>query len=220
MRKTYRLLLCALPLFLAAGCVTGNSKEQAVKRCLSQATEKEKDRDYQGALTQLNQALALDPQNGSALARRGMVRARLNDTAGALQDFDMAIKLEPDNFSAYLGRGLLHRQLKDTEAALADLNEAIKLAPNVSLLYLARGRTYAGAGIAKNAIEDFSQALQLDPMDYEAYMERAYVNMTLRQNDRAISDLRYVQDHAKDPVFVQRARELLNELSEKPGNPR
>jgi len=220
MRKTNRLLLCALPFLLAAGCITSNSKEQAVKKCLSQATEREKDGDFQGALTQLNQALALDPENGSALARRGMVKTRLNDTDEALKDFDLAIKLDPGNFSAYLGRGLLYRQLKNTEASLADLNEAIKLAPQMPALYLARGMTYAGAGLTKKAVEDFTQTLQMDPNAYGAYMERAYANMTLRHNDRAISDLRYVQVHAKDPVFVQRARELLDQLSEKPGNPR
>jgi len=217
MRKMNRLLLCALPLFLAAGCVTSSSKEQAVKKCLSEATQREKAGDFQGALNQLDRALALDPANGSALARRGMVKTELKDTDEALQDFNQAIKLDPDNFSAYLGRGLLHRQLKDTEGSLADLNQAIKLAPNLPQLYLARGRTCAEAGMAKKAIQDFSQALQLDPTAYVAHMDRAYVYMALKQNDRAVSDLQYVQDHAKDPVFVQRARELLDELSEKPG---
>jgi len=220
MRKMNRLLLCALPLLLAAGCVSSNSKAEVVKKCLSQATQKEKDGDLQGALGQLNQALALEPENGSALARRGMLKTRLNDTDEAMQDFNQAIKLEPDNFSAYLGRGLLHRQMKDTDASLADLNEAVKLAPSLPQLYLARGRTYAQAGMEKKAIQDFSQALQLDPTAFAAYMERAYANMTLRQNDLAMSDLRYVQDHSKDPVLVRRARELLDELSEKPGNPR
>ena len=73
--------------------------------------------------------------------------------------------------------------------------------------------------MTKKAVEDFTQALQLDPMAYEAYMERAYANMTLKRNDRAISDLDYVQKNSKDPVFVQRARELMDQLSEKPGNP-
>ena len=50
-------------------------------------------------------------------------------------------------------------------------------------------------------------------------MERAYAYIALKQNDRAISDLRYVHDHSKDKVFRQRARELLSELSEKSGNP-
>ncbi len=217
MRMVSRVLVCALPLLLAVGCVSAKSKDELVRKCLSEASHKEKEGDFQGALTQLNQALALDPQNGSALARRGMVKTRLNDPDEALQDFNLAIKLEPDNFSAYLGRGLLHRQLKDTEGSLADLNQAIKLAPSVPTLYLARGRTYAEAGLAKKAVEDFTQALQFDPTEYAAYMERAYANLTLKRNDRAISDLDYVQRNAKDPVFVERARELLNELSEKPG---
>jgi regulator of sirC expression with transglutaminase-like and TPR domain len=74
--------------------------------------------------------------------------------------------------------------------------------------------------MTKKAIQDFSQAIQLNPTEYAAYMERAYANMTLKQDDRAMSDLQYVLDHAKDRVFVQRAGELLDELSQKPGNPR
>lgn len=217
MRTSNRLLLCALSLSLAAGCVSSNSKQEVVRKCLTQAAQREKLGDFQGALTALNEALAADPNNGSALARRGMVKTKLNDTDEAQQDFDLAIKLEPDNFSAYLGRGLLHRQLKDADASLADLNEAIKLAPRLPQLYVARGRTYAEAGVTKKAVQDFSQAIQLNPAEFAAYMERAYVNMTLRQNDRAMSDLQYVQTHAKDRVLVQRARELLDELSERPG---
>jgi tetratricopeptide (TPR) repeat protein len=217
MGKLNRLLLGALPLFLTVSCVSSKSKEEVVRKYLTQATQREKAGDFQGALTVLDEALAVDPDNGSALARRGMVKARLNETDEALEDFDRAIRLEPDNFSAYLGRGLLHRQLKQTDASLADLNEAVKLAPRMPQLYLARGRTYAEAGMAKKAIQDFSQAVQLNPAEYAGYMGRAYVNMTLKQNDRAMSDLQYVLDHAKDRVLVERARELLDELSEKTG---
>jgi tetratricopeptide (TPR) repeat protein len=220
MRKLSRLLLCVLPLLLAVGCLTSKSKEEVVRRCLFQATQREKVGDFQGALTALDEAIEADPNNGSVLARRGMVKTQLNDTDEALKDFNLAIRLDPDNVSAYLGLGLLHRQLKETDASLADLNRAIALAPYVPELYVARGRTYAGAGMTKKAIQDFSQAIELNPTEYAAYMERAYASMTLRQNDRAMSDLQYVMDHAKDRVFVQRARELLDELSEKPGNPR
>ena len=79
MRKTNRFLLCALPLLLAVGCVTSKSKDEAVKNCLTQASQMEKTGDLQGALAQLNQALALDPKSGSALARRGMLKTRLLD---------------------------------------------------------------------------------------------------------------------------------------------
>ena len=58
--------------------------------------------------------------------------------------------------------------------------------------------------------------MQLDPTAYAAYMERAYANMALKQNDRAMSDLQYVQIIQGSGVR-QRARELLDELSEKPG---
>ena len=110
--------------------------------------------------------------------------------------------------------------MKDTEGSLADLNQAIRLAPKAPMLYLARGRTYAEAGMTKKAIEDFTQTLQMDPNAYAAYLERAYANMTLKRNDRAISDLQYVAEKSKDRVLVLRARELLDQLSETPGTPR
>ena len=219
MKKMIGFLLCALPLLLLAGCVTAKSKDEVVRKCLAEASQRERTGDFQGALDQLNEALALDPKNGGALARRGMVKTKLNDTEGALQDFNLAISNDADNsnYSAYLGRGLMYRQLKDTDKSLADLNKAIELAPNMPQLHMARGRTYAEAGLEKKAAEDFSRALEFDPTAYEAHMDRAYAYKALKQNDRAISDLNYVQLHSKDPVLVQRARELLDELSEETG---
>ena len=86
-------------------------------------------------------------------------------------------------------------------------------------LYLARGRTYAEAGMTKKAIEDFTQTLQLDPTAYAAYMERAYANMTLKRNDRAISDLRTFRNIKGPGVRPTRPR-TSGQLSETPGNPR
>jgi tetratricopeptide (TPR) repeat protein len=140
------------------------------------------DEEYQGALTDLNQAISLDPQYVSAYAFRGVTRIRLNDIAGATTDLNKAITLDPKSALAYTMRGALRSNLKDFEGALADANRAISLDPKFSLAYYLRSNIVFGENPEKSqtntkrrelVLADLNRSIALDPNFAEAYVIRA-----------------------------------------------
>ena len=58
-------------------------------------------KDYQGALTDLNQIIKSEPDNADAYFMRASVRIYLNDFQGARADYNQAIQLDPDVASRY-----------------------------------------------------------------------------------------------------------------------
>ncbi|MBD2677310.1 MULTISPECIES: serine protease [Nostoc] len=96
--------------------------------------------DYQGALSDANQVIKLQPDFAFAYGIRGASRAFLKDTQGGLADMNQAFKLEPNNPQLYLVRGSLRYELKDYQEALSDYNQAIKLQPNNGQAYLSRSQ--------------------------------------------------------------------------------
>jgi tetratricopeptide (TPR) repeat protein len=62
--------------------------------------------DYQGALTDFNQAISLNPKFFEAYNNRGILKyTNLNDYQGALADYNQAISLNPQKSEAYNNRG-------------------------------------------------------------------------------------------------------------------
>jgi Flp pilus assembly protein TadD len=58
-----------------------------------------------GALSDFNQALALDPNFAAAYNNRGYDRQQLGDIDGALADYEKAISLDPGEAYYYNNRG-------------------------------------------------------------------------------------------------------------------
>jgi tetratricopeptide (TPR) repeat protein len=87
----------------------------------------------QGALGQAvadyDQALALDPSLGPALAARGSAEFARADYARAAADYGLAIRVSPGAAEAWVGRGAARLALGQTAAGLADNDRAVALEP-------------------------------------------------------------------------------------------
>ena len=79
------------------------------------------------ALSDLGQAIALDPNNTDAHYNRGKVNLELGNAEAAMTDFNTTIEMQPDLAEAYGNRGLLHHQLGDSQRAIEDLQQAATL---------------------------------------------------------------------------------------------
>ena len=93
--------------------------------------------DFDRAIGDCNQALALSPGDATAIRnlriayqRRAAAAARLGDRTAAQADYGRAIELEPTHPLAYLRRGQLALERGDRAAAIADLTKARDLDPD------------------------------------------------------------------------------------------
>jgi tetratricopeptide (TPR) repeat protein len=168
--------------------------------------------DYQGALSDFNQVIKLQPDFSFAYALRGASRYILKDTQGGLADINQAIKLEPDNAQVYYLRGDLRSDLKDYQGALADYTKAIAINPQLadaynnrgdlyyqqkkwdlavadnSDIYSIRGNFYIATKNYQAALADFSQVIKLEPNNAQNYVSRGDVRLNLKDYQAALAD--------------------------------
>jgi tetratricopeptide (TPR) repeat protein len=79
-----------------------------------------------GAISDLNQAIALNADYAEAYLFRGSIRNELKEYNAALSDFGRVMALMPDPV-AYYQRGLVYIKLGDRQLAIADFKKAMAL---------------------------------------------------------------------------------------------
>jgi tetratricopeptide (TPR) repeat protein len=172
--------------------------------------------DPQGALTDLDSLVAIDPQDPNPYFIRGIVNhIRLKQYPAALNDYSRAIEISKKgttpvkntslpnlsiltpsfntSYAYYLRASLKAGKMNDPTGAINDCNEIIK---GKSPAF--RGLAYNLRGLIKfsklknfsGAEADLQQALKLDGKDYLAYNTRALIRYEGRKNiTGAIVDL-------------------------------
>jgi Flp pilus assembly protein TadD len=111
----------------------------------------------------LTEKLAANPDDASALYRRGQVYASKGAYSLAIKDFDSSLRLNPKDVEAYNNRCWARTVIGDLQAALKDCNEALRLRPNFVDALDSRGLVNLKSGQTKNAIADFDAALRINP---------------------------------------------------------
>jgi tetratricopeptide (TPR) repeat protein len=151
-----------------------NKLDRAAKYYLA-GMNKYDEKDYQGALKDLDRALALNPQHICAYNTRALVKEQLNNIPGAITDYSRAIAIGDEHVEyAYANRGRLKAEkFNDLQGALTDYNKSISIAP-MAYNYLKRGNLKANRlNDLNGALQDYTLALELDPDYYYAYTDRA-----------------------------------------------
>ena len=95
-----------------------------------------KKRDYDGAITAFNTALAADPDNVVTLNSRGIAYSSKGDNEHALADFERCLQLRPKFASPYNNRGLIYLRTGDVKRALDDFNAAVQNASTGDIGYI------------------------------------------------------------------------------------
>ena len=170
------------------------AQAQDAKAYLDRGIEKAKQGDLDGALSELNEAIRLDPQSAFAYYNRGVIWGARQNLDRAISEYDQAIKFEPKYAVAYVNRGLAWHNKGNSDRALADFDKAIALKPEPgigALAYLNRGLVKVNTDV-DTAIADYSRAIELNPNIAQAYSNRGEAYRLKRDFDRATGDL----DHA------------------------
>jgi len=85
---------------------------------------------FDGALSDLNQAIGLGSQDPQAYIFRANALRRLSHPRDALRDIEQALKLRPDDPDALFERGNIRQVMGDIEAARKDWRNVVLLAPH------------------------------------------------------------------------------------------
>jgi Flp pilus assembly protein TadD len=149
----------------------------------------------------LTAKLADNPDDQSALYRRGQVYASKGAYTLAIKDFDDSIRLNPKDVEALNNRCWARTVVGDLQAALKDCNEALRLRPNFVDALDSRGLVNLKSGQTKNAIADFDAALKINPRLTSSLYGRGLAkqrNGSLSEGDLDISNAK-----AMDPNIVK-----------------
>src|SRR5262249_40805872 len=95
--------------------------------------------DFDRALADCDQILAIEPDRAEAYCLRGTMWAARSQPARALPELDEAIRLDPKMAAAYVNRGLIWVNQGDLDRGIADLDRAIQLAPSDAMAFNNRG---------------------------------------------------------------------------------
>lgn len=176
--------------------------------------------DYEGAISDYLNALAINPDYAPAYQKMGLSRYQIGDYEGALADYSTAISLNPHDILSYINRAYARSQLGDNQGAIEDYTYAIQLQshtstnnetpphPNQEIIaqilanieinpttadeYKQRAHSRYDLGDYEGAIADYTQAIQLEPGDGEAYFCRSQSRHARGDNYAALSDLNRV----------------------------
>jgi len=157
-------------------------------------------KQYDLALPDYNQALALNPNYPEALNGRGHVYYDKFQTDLAVADFTKAIQLDPQEADNFDGRANAYLDLHKPDLAIADANQAISLSPDFAQAYGTRGSVYMMLQDYVRAAPDFEQAIKLKPDYAEAISNRGSVDFA--QVDYAQAIVWFNKALAADPHYA------------------
>lgn len=119
--------------------------------------------DYATALTDMNEAIKLQPRLAGLYINRAFLRYHQDDYFGAMADYDYAIELEPLNVTALFNRGLLLAEVSANDRALADFSKVLSLNPDDYRALYNRAVIYGKKGEYAAATADINRVIDAFP---------------------------------------------------------
>ena len=83
--------------------------------------------DFNGAISDYNKAISINPNDAQMYYLRGYAKGKLKDFEASIRDYDKAIQLNPYHESAFHLRGVSKALIKDYEGACDDWKHAYKM---------------------------------------------------------------------------------------------
>jgi lipoprotein NlpI len=146
-------------------------------------------KDFSPAITDLTQAIELDPKNGEHHYTRAEVSMLRSQYPQAIADIDSGLRLDGPSVRGEHLLGLAHAKNGDLDASAADFTAALKLAPRDIQLLNDRGNVYFAKRDWDRALADYTQAIAIEPKNAVLYHNRAEVWRFTNDLTRARQDL-------------------------------
>jgi tetratricopeptide (TPR) repeat protein len=164
------------------------AKPKPVDDLIASAIARESKGDYRGILTDMDRAIAIDPQKDRLFYIRGNAKSELGDRQGAIDDYSRDITINPKRAEAYYNRGNIRYKLGDWQQALTDYNSSIDVNPHRVAAFYNRANAKYKLRDRQGSIEDYTRAIAINPTLLAAYSSRGWVKYELGDYQGSIAD--------------------------------
>ncbi len=144
--------------------------------------------DAVNALSDLNNAIRINPNYHEAYITRGKVYYKTGNYNDAIRDFDFVLSKDPNFAAGYFFRGLAYNKINKYNEAVKDMTIAIDIKPDNPNTYYNRGLNYLELKEYSKAVQDFSKAIMYNPKISTFYLKKGISNYKLKNYDLAIED--------------------------------
>jgi len=134
------------------------------------------------AVQDLNRRLRSDPDDATALYRRGQLYAKNDDFSRAISDFDAAIRLKPRDAEALNNRCWVRAIIGDLYAALQDCDASLQIKPDLVDSLDSRGFVKLKLNQPQNAIADYDASLRLSARKASSLYGRGIAKLRVGDN--------------------------------------
>jgi len=113
------------------------------------------------AVSALQRAVVLKPNEPQGWTNLGVAKARTADKEGAIAAYKKAVELAPENGEFWFNLGSAHRRMQQTDEAILAYEKAVSLNPNVAGAYYDLGILYSQERETQKALAAFKRYLQV-----------------------------------------------------------
>ncbi len=153
------------------------------------------ERDYAGALVEINAALDLTPDDWELWLWQGVLEEKLEHAEKATASFAQARELLDDDAAFHAARGMIYYQLGETDRAMADGQAALEFDSNEPRAYWILSLVYEERGEISKALAAVEQAADLA-------QERGNLEFVAMARTRQAMLLRIVPDIINTPEIA------------------
>lgn len=186
MKRFTKYITVTFLLILLTGCT--NTFAQQAAGYVDSAASRILDKDYFGALSFLNKAIAMDSANESAYLKRGDIRIQVKDYTGAEDDYSKAYSLDSSDIVLLASRASERAAQENWRGALEDYNRVIAVYPNIADFYNIRGLVKMEMLDSLGGLADIDKSLSLDSNLLEGYLSRASFYTAQNNYDEVLKD--------------------------------
>jgi len=166
-------------------------------------------KNYQQAISYLNNSIKIDPNIPHIYNSRGIVHSKTKEFQNAINDFNKAILLKKDFLEAYLNKGIVLKNIKKFEESFKCFNECLKIDSQNPKVYFNLGNLFTEFGKYQEAKNAYDKAIFFNNKFAEAYDGRGDV---MRELSKINQDDKYFELSIKDSEEAYRINENLDYL--------
>jgi tetratricopeptide (TPR) repeat protein len=150
--------------------------------------------NFKGAVTDWDNAIALERRIPDYYIKRGEAYTELGKYKDAIEDFSRVLRQDPARFSLYLIRAKAYAELKEFDLAIRDVTTYLKYFENDQEAIALCGNLHYLNENYIEALRYFNRNLKLDNSKAEYYKDRGKTYLKTRTYKYAINDLSMALD--------------------------